>query len=567
MINVRIAVPRGSTIDQHHLEILAAELRHELLALGAGGVDVVAAEQVPAGARVVDLVAGVGLVISLVGAASSVLQIQEFLQRWRRPDRERHRIVVDVTTSARGNPLPGRRKALIVANSFYEDPGLSTLRSPGADARELAAVLRDARVAGFEVEQVVDQPEATVRRRIAEFFADRDRDDLLLLHISCHGLKDMRGRLFLAARDTELRSLSATAVPTSFVADQMNETASRQVVLILDCCYSGAFATGAVMRGDSQVHISEPFSSGSGGRMVLTASTATEYSFEGERLTGATATPSVFTAALVEGLRTGEADLDSDGDITIDELYSYILRRVRETRSDQVPMKWAFGVSDALVIARSGRVPMLPRHVLDDLASDRIHLRIAAAEALQVLLTGNHAGLREAARDRLIRLSREDDSARVQEAARQALSQAAQPPLPPVQPRVVPPPPPRVVPPPPPRVVPPPPPRVMTPPPKQPPYVAYPTVIPTAGHPPAANPVASGPARPAGDRTMLYGVLGIVCGVLCFPVGIPLGVLSLREARRTNRRPTLAIISFVVGGLFGIFALATLVNVLSVSLG
>lgn len=66
---------------------------------------------------------------------------------------------------------------------------------------------------------------------------------------------------------------------------------------------------------------------------------------------------------------------------------------------------------------------------------------------------------------------------------------------------------------------------------------------------------------------MLYGVLGIVCGVLCFPVGIPLGVLSLREARRTNRRPTLAIISFVVGGLFGIFALATLVNVLSVSLG
>ena len=43
--------------------------------------------------------------------------------------------------------------------------------------------------------------------------------------------------------------------------------------------------------------------------MVLTASNAMEYAYEGEELHGQ-GSPSVFTAALVRGLRTGEADLD-----------------------------------------------------------------------------------------------------------------------------------------------------------------------------------------------------------------------------------------------------------------
>jgi len=47
--------------------------------------------------------------------------------------------------------------------------------------------------------------------------------------------------------------------------------------------------------------------------VVLTASTATEYSFEGDPTEAVTPAGSVFTAALVEGLRTGAADTDRDG--------------------------------------------------------------------------------------------------------------------------------------------------------------------------------------------------------------------------------------------------------------
>src|SRR5262249_28236990 len=156
------------------------------------------------------------------------------------------------------------------------------------------------------------------RRRLATFFANRDRDDLLLLHFSGHGVKDARGRLYLAAADTDIAALSATAVPASFVNDLIDETQSRRVVLILDCCYAGAFARGAAPRADDTVHVSEEFAGS--GRVVLTASSATEYSFEGGDITRDAGRPSVFTGALVEGLATGDADTNHDGEITIDEL-------------------------------------------------------------------------------------------------------------------------------------------------------------------------------------------------------------------------------------------------------
>jgi len=44
----------------------------------------------------------------------------------------------------------------------------------------------------------------------------------------------------------------------------------------------------------------------------------------------------------VHGLRTGEADRDLDGLISLDELYDYVYDRVRERTPNQTPGKWTF---------------------------------------------------------------------------------------------------------------------------------------------------------------------------------------------------------------------------------
>ena len=66
---------------------------------------------------------------------------------------------------------------------------------------------------------------------------------------------------------------------------------------------------------------------------------------------------SVFTKHLIEGIKTGEADRNGDGLITMDELYHYVHERVQK-ESSQKPMEWSINVKGAdLVIAKSGRQP------------------------------------------------------------------------------------------------------------------------------------------------------------------------------------------------------------------
>ena len=138
-----------------------------------------------------------------------------------------------------------RRLALIIGNSEYDDATLARLKKSDADVRDLAEALQDPEIGGFdEVSSFLNEPAHIVRREIARFFTQKSSDDLLLLYFSGHGVKDDLGRLFLAVKDTEHNLLSATAVPSSSITDEMDNSRSRRQVLILDCCHSGAFAQG-----------------------------------------------------------------------------------------------------------------------------------------------------------------------------------------------------------------------------------------------------------------------------------------------------------------------------------
>jgi caspase domain-containing protein len=318
----------------------------------------------------------------------------------------------------------GVRSALVIASDAYADPKLRQLRAPARDAAELARVLRDPEVGAFDVEVSANEPEHVVRRKLAAFFQDRGLNDLLLLHLSCHGVKDDDGRLYFATADTELEHLDATAIPSDFVNRQMTRSRSRRVLLLLDCCYSGAFASGLIARGGSKVDVRERFEGR--GRVVLTASSAMEYAFEGDELSGAP-NPSVFTSALVRGLETGAADWNGDGWVSVDELYDYAFDEVRKLTPSQTPGKWTFDVQGDLYVARSSSTPLaeepeLPAELVSATQSPFAHVRAGAVEELARLLQGPDDRLANAAREALGPLV-DDDSRRVSERAAQALAE------------------------------------------------------------------------------------------------------------------------------------------------
>jgi len=319
------------------------------------------------------------------------------------------------------------RFALIVASGAYSDPKLSRLRTPTTDAESLARVLRDPEIGDFEVDLAVDEPESALRRRIAAFFSERSRDDLLLLHFSCHGLKDDSGHLYFAATDTEVSQLDATAVSAEFVSRQMTRSRSRKVIALLDCCYSGAIARGLTFRGGDRVDLDDHL--GGNGRVILTASSAMEYAFEGEELTG-TGNPSVFTTAVVKGLETGEADRDQDHRISIEELYDYVCEQVREVTPDQTPNMLSH-LEGELYLARSSYVAPVPAADLSPelrgaIESPLAGVREGVVSELARLLTGHDRALAEGVRGALTQLA-EDDSRRVAAAAAAALGAAEAP--------------------------------------------------------------------------------------------------------------------------------------------
>ncbi len=320
--------------------------------------------------------------------------------------------------------MAAQRSALIVATSRYEDARLSTLEGPALDAEALQGVLSNAEIGGFDVRLAVDTQVDALRRTLESFFADRGRDDLLLIHFSCHGLKDDDGQLYLAAADTQIDRLLSTGIDATWVNRLMSRCRSERIVMFLDCCFAGAFTAGVARRAGADTAGVKELFTGSG-QFVIAASDAMQYSFESGRQVGEPPGPSAFTKALVDGLQTGEADRDEDGNISMNELYDYLEDRIRATSPSQTPTKSAFNQVGDWVIARSTRVPsvrLLPEEVQQLLRSEEPLDRFGALIDLRNLIEGGDARIAEAATEALRKLTT-DDSRRVAAAAQRLLAE------------------------------------------------------------------------------------------------------------------------------------------------
>jgi Caspase domain len=257
--------------------------------------------------------------------------------------------MAEETTQSPGDET--RRAALVVAVSRYSDPMLRQLRAPAEDAAELGTVLGDPELGDFFVTTVTDGRAHEIRIAVEEFLAEQRPGDLSLVYLSCHGLMDARRRLYFAATDTLKDRLAATGIEARWLLDQLEECRARRQVIILDCCFSGAFAAGS--KGDGDLMLGDRFLGQGRGRVVLTASRGTEYSFEGSPTPHSAIPGSVFTSALAAGISTGAADSDNDGWITVDDAYAYAFDEMRAAGAEQTPQRWLYGAEGGIVLARN----------------------------------------------------------------------------------------------------------------------------------------------------------------------------------------------------------------------
>src|SRR5688572_4718751 len=258
--------------------------------------------------------------------------------------------------------------ALIIGNTEYIDPGLAQLTAPGNDAVAFARVLEDRNICAFEeVKLLLDQASTSVIEAIDEFFDDKKPSDLLVLYFSGHGVRDEIGSLYLAFKNTIRSRLRSSAIKSDYIRDAMNQSRSKRQVVILDCCNSGAFLQGMKAEVGGTMGMISAFQGY--GRYVLTASDEVQFAWEGDKIIGQT-DHSLFTHFLLKGLQ-GDADIDSDGRITVDELYDYTYEQISKVTPRQTPRKDASKQEGEIVLRQITRIEDIkPVALPDDLISE-----------------------------------------------------------------------------------------------------------------------------------------------------------------------------------------------------
>jgi hypothetical protein len=242
------------------------------------------------------------------------------------------------------------RLALLIGNSnFPIDSDLQDLRCPENDVDGMAGILKDQKYGYFDESiQLKNRNTADVKREMGRVFGRAKKEDLVLVYYSGHGKQDLEGQLYLATADTLAGSsmdLMSTALPVSDIRNFIKHSSTNKVILILDCCYSGAVGNAVLRGADPNVALAN-LDEGRG-TYILTGSTSLQTAQEKEEDSFG-----LLTKHIIAGIETGNADKDGDGLVSMDDLYSYVYEMVRKD-GPQTPMQWALNVQGKeLAIAR-----------------------------------------------------------------------------------------------------------------------------------------------------------------------------------------------------------------------
>ena len=241
--------------------------------------------------------------------------------------------------------------ALLIGISEYQ-PGLARLPNAVKDVEAMRRVLVNPEMGDFaeaDVTMLKNPQRQDMEDAIYKLYANCQKDDLVLFYFSGHGVTVESGDFYFSTSITQKNQgklIPTSAVAATNVHNWMNQSKSKRLVVILDCCFSGGFAKGLTAKDSGTIDLQQHL--GGEGRAILTASTSTQYAFESDGLD-----LSIYTHYLVEGIEKGAADIDGDGLIAVDELHRYAKSKVQEASPAMTPEFYPFKDGYRIFLAKS----------------------------------------------------------------------------------------------------------------------------------------------------------------------------------------------------------------------
>jgi WD40 repeat protein/uncharacterized caspase-like protein len=224
------------------------------------------------------------------------------------------------------------------------------------DAADIAALFETSGGARtVKVMRLLDEDATLERIAGAKAFLAKARvDDTVIVFAAGHGLLDDKFDYYFATTDVDFDAPAQRGLPFQAFEELLDGIASRHKLLLVDTCNSGELDKETVEFGEARaadrgtvraravrgVRTVNPGSEADGSRQVLgelfadlrrgsgaaiiSSASGAEFAFESD-----TWKNGVFTYTVLNGVRTGAADANHDGRITVSELRDYVISNVQ----------------------------------------------------------------------------------------------------------------------------------------------------------------------------------------------------------------------------------------------
>lgn len=191
----------------------------------------------------------------------------------------------------------------IIANFIgidkYKSQNIRDLTGARKDATALWALFSDT-ITGIKANLILDEKADTenVRISLCNTLANATSEDTIIISFSGHGSHNHR----LVTYDCERGRLDETTISMNEIAKEFKKSKAKQILFILDCCFSGGAPARVLEDSPIPRDINDPFNEFIGvGRVLLAASNFDEVAYE---------TPGsgygLLTNALIKILQSGD---------------------------------------------------------------------------------------------------------------------------------------------------------------------------------------------------------------------------------------------------------------------
>ena len=242
-------------------------------------------------------------------------------------------------------PVTGRtrqnRYAIVIGIEQYRTK-LPKADFAAQDARVMGAYLTN--TMGFSEENVAvlvnEQATRTdLEKYIEHWLPNRvEKDGTVFVYYSGHGAPNPKtGDAYLVPYDGDPAFVDATGYPLKRLYEKLGKLPAREVIVLLDSCFSGAGGRSVIAKGMRPMVLSVENPVLAGGRTVVLAASkgdqvSSTYDQKGHGL---------LTYFFLKGIR-GEADANRDGSVDLAEVYEFLKPQVertarREYNNDQTP--------------------------------------------------------------------------------------------------------------------------------------------------------------------------------------------------------------------------------------